>query len=169
MDKIGLFYGSSSGNTKSAAKEIAKSLNIEDIDVYDIAKTSVNVMNAYNILIIGSSTWGYGDLQDDWDALIGDFEKLDLTGKKVAIFGTGDSESYPDTFCDSIGILAGIAKNNGATIIGSGVDSSDYCFDDSKALSDGTFCGLALDEDNESSKSSQRISNWIEKIKKEVE
>ena len=54
------------------------------------------------MLILGSSTWGCGDLQDDWYDGVEILKKADLTGKKVALFACGDGESYGDTFCEAM-------------------------------------------------------------------
>ena len=167
MSKKGIFYGSSSGNTKSAAFLIAQALDIDTSDVIDVAQADVTQMLGYDSLLLGSSTWGYGDLQDDWDGFLSKFEKLDLSGKKIAIVGTGDSSSYPETFCDSIGILAESTIATGATLIGTGVDSSDYIYDSSRAIMDDAFCGLPLDDDNESDKTDSRIAAWVEQLKSE--
>lgn len=168
MIKTGLFYGSSSGNTKSVADAIAKELGIDKSDIFDIANATPELLLKYDALILGSSTWGVGDLQDDWDGFINKFEKMDLAGKKVAVFGTGDSSSYSDSFCDAVGIIAEAAGKTGATLIGQGVDASDYSFDDSRAAKDGAFCGLVLDEDNESGKTNNRINSWVGKLKTEL-
>jgi flavodoxin I len=45
------------------------------------------------------------------------------------------------------------------------VDASDYTYDDSEAVQDGKFVGLAIDEDNESSKTDGRIAAWVANIK----
>ncbi len=167
MSKKGLFYGSSSGNTQGAAETIAQGLGISKSDMFDVAKAKPEQLLGYDVLILGSSTWGLGDLQDDWEGF--GLEKLDLSGKKVAVFGTGDSSSYCDTFCDAVGILAEAAEKAGATLIGTGVDTSDYSFDISRADSGNGFCGLPLDEDNESDKTQERINKWVEQLKAECE
>ena len=56
-------------------------------------------------LILGTSTWGFGDLQEDWDAFLGSLTKMNLTGKTIALFGLGDSSTYSDTFVDGMGII----------------------------------------------------------------
>ena len=35
-------------------------------------------------------------------------------------------------------------------------------------IDDGTFCGLALDEDNQDDMSADRIKNWVAQLKKEM-
>lgn len=167
MSKKGLFYGSSSGNTQSVAISIAEGLGIAKSDVFDIAGATPELLQGYEVLVLGSSTWGLGDLQDDWEDFIGKLEKMNLSDKKVAVFGTGDSSSYPDTFCDAVGIIAEAAEKSGAMLIGTGTDASDYSFDSSKAARDGVVCGLLLDEDNESSKTQERVDKWVEQLKTE--
>ena len=55
------------------------------------------------------------------------------------------------------------AKAAGANIVGA-VDASEYTFDDSEAVIDGKFVGLALDNDNEDDKTAGRIDAWIAAI-----
>ena len=52
---------------------------------------------------------------------------MDLSGKTVALFGCGDSESYSDTFCDGMGILFEDLKNSGCRFIGA-VPDADYTY-----------------------------------------
>ncbi|MDR2563048.1 MAG: flavodoxin [Prevotellaceae bacterium] len=169
MSKKGIFYGSSSGNTQNVAGLIAAGLGIAESDVFDVATATSEKLLGYDVLLLGSSTLGYGDLQDDWETFIGKLEKTDLSGKKVAVFGTGDSSAYSDTFCDSIGLIAEAAEKAGATLVGAGIDASGYSFDDSKALKDGAFCGLPIDEDNEPAKTRERVEGWIERLKAEID
>ena len=91
-----VIFGSSMGNAEEAANKIAANLGIDT--VLNISETSADEINGFDKLIIGSSTWGSGDLQDDMDAF--DFSELSLSGKTVALFGVGDSSSYDDTYCD---------------------------------------------------------------------
>lgn len=167
MKKIGIFYGSSTGNTESIAKKLGQALGVDSQDIFDIGKKgSVAKFNDYEVLLLGSSTWGDGDVEDEWE--LSDLESADLSGKKVAIFGTGDSVSYADSFCDALGLLADAAQKAKAQLIGNKVDASDYTYDDSVAEKDGFFVGLALDEDNESDKTAERIKNWVEQLKKQI-
>ncbi len=160
MKKTGIFYGSSNGNTENIAKTIAKKLNA---DLYDVAGKPVNEIQQYQNLILGTSTWGSGDLQDDWDSFLPQLLKADLTGKTIALFGLGDSESYPDSFVDGMGIIFEAIKDKGCKIIGQ-VDTKEYSFDSSRAVCYGKFTGLPLDEDNENNLTAIRLSNWLKEI-----
>lgn len=166
MAKIGIFYGSSSGNTQQVAEKIAGLLSVDKSNLFDIASISTDKVSEYDFILLGSSTWGIGDVQDDWNpSALG---KTDLSGKKVAVFGTGDSSSYPDSFCDAIGILAESAQKAGATLVGNQVDTSDYSYDSSNAEVGGFFCGLPLDEDNEPEKTDDRIAQWVRILKENL-
>lgn len=168
MKKIGIFYGSSTGNTEYIAKLIAKKLGVESSDIFDVAKADVAKLSNYDILFFGSSTLSLGELQDDWDSFIDQVKKADLKGKKVAVFGLGDGASYSDTFCDAIGIIVKASVGGGATLIGNKVNTADYTFDDSAAIEDGYFCGLPLDEDNESDQTESRVDFWLSQLQSEL-
>ena len=167
MGNIGIFYGSSGGNTARVAGRIATKLGaVGDSDIYDVGKAKAEHLTPYDVLLLGSSTWGMGDLQDDWEGFLKTVAAADLSGKKVALFGCGDALSYPDTFCNAMGAIYRAVKDK-ATVLGF-TETDDYSFDDSEAVVDGHFVGLALDEDNESSLTEERIDRWVEQLKKEV-
>ena len=105
MKKTGIFYGSTTGTTEILAKQIATLLDVADADIYDVANAEVASVNAYEVLILGSPTWGLGELQDDWYSFLDKLKKVNLNGKTVALLGCGDSSSYDTTFCDAIGII----------------------------------------------------------------
>ena len=119
------------------------------------------------MLILGSSTWGCGDLQDDWYDGVEILKKADLTGKKVALFACGDGESYGDTFCEAMTHIHDALADSGCTFIGK-VPTADYTFTSSTAVDGDDFIGLALDDVNESDKSEARIANWAKQIEAEM-
>ena len=94
MSKVCIVYGSSMGNTEEAANLIANKLGVDD--VYNIGQTDADTINGYEKIIFGTSTWGSGDLQDEWDSF--DFDSLDVNCKTIALFGMGGSSSYSDIY-----------------------------------------------------------------------
>jgi flavodoxin I len=162
MHKIGIFYGSSGGNTEEIAKKIASKLGVEKADIHDVGSAKANDLDSYDVLLFGTSTWGVGDLQDDWEGFIKVLPTVDLLNKKVGLFGCGDSYSYSDTFCDGIGKIYQAIKDR-TTVIGF-TDTAGYSFDSSESVVDGQFVGLAIDEDNESDLSEGRIDNWVKAV-----
>lgn len=166
MGKIGIFYGSSTGNTQGVAEAIAGKLGIAPSDIHDVSSANADFSD-YDILLFGTSTWGIGDLQDDWEGFIGKVGNASLTGKKVAIFGCGDSSSYSDSFCDGIAKIYHAVEGKGCTIIGK-VSDDGYSYSSSEAFIDGKFVGLPLDVDNEDDKTNERIASWITALKAEM-
>lgn len=166
MSKIGIYYGSSTGTTQEIAEEIAKRLNVNSADIHDVFKANAD-FSVYDTVIFGSSTLGLGDLQDDWENFIDKVKVANLEGKKVALFGCGDSSVYSDTFCDAVGKIYNSIKNKGCQVIGK-VSTEGYTYESSEALVDGQFVGLLIDNDNESNMTDQRLATWIEDLKKAI-
>ncbi len=166
MKKVGIFYGSSTGTTRDIAMRIAAALELLSSDVHDVSGLHVEAVHRYDVLVLGTPTWGIGELQDDWDVFLPELKKQDLSDKIVAIFGTGDSSSYSDTFCDGMGTLYRELQPTGCTFCGE-VSADSYIFDDSTAVIDGYFVGLPMDEINETHLTDVRINQWVELLKKE--
>ena len=164
MKKTLVVYGSSTGTCQSIAETIAEKLGAEVIDVANLDDAQVN--EAEN-LILGTSTWGAGEVQDDWYDGLNKLKKLDLNGKTVALFGCGDCESYGDTFCGGMDENYSSLQDKGVKFVGQ-VSTDDYTFDDSVAVVDGKFVGLALDDINEDDKTPGRIDAWLDDIKGEL-
>lgn len=157
MSKTIVVYGSTTGTCESIAQIIGDQLGAEVINVSDL--TANQLAEADNI-VLGTSTWGAGELQDDWYDGVNVVKSANLSGKRVALFGCGDSASYSDTFCGGMKELYDAAVAAGATVVGA-VPTDGYTFDDSDAVVDGQFVGLALDDVNEDDKTSERISAWL--------
>ena len=118
MAIIGIFFGSDTGNTENIAKNIQKQLGKDVADVHDIAKSSKEDLEGYDILLLGIPTWYYGEAQCDWDDFFPTLEEVDFNGKLVALFGCGDQEDYAEYFCDALGTIRDIIEPRGAAIVG---------------------------------------------------
>ena len=165
MKKTVIIYGSTTGNAAMAAETIAAKLGGGDIK--EVAKASKDDLVDYENIILGSSTWGDGELQDDWYGFLPTLKSANLNGKTVAVFGVGDQFSYSSTYVNAMGELYDAAKAAGAKIIGE-TSTDGYSFNESKAVVDGKFVGLALDYDNQSDLSDDRIASWVDAIKAEL-
>ncbi len=164
MKKIAIIYGSSTDHTKSVAEEIANRLGEFSPEVKNVADCSAEDFTAPDFLILGTSTWGCGDLQDDWADMIDRLGSADLSGKQIALFGLGDSSSFSDTFVDGMGELYEFFTGKNCQIVGS-VSSDGYSFESSRAIVDDDFVGLALDVDNEDDLTSERLNAWLGSFK----
>ncbi len=168
--KIGVFYGSETGNTRNHAFDIANCFSDygwEVGDPKDVAILDMGFYKDYDFMVFGSPTWNIGELQADLDAMIKDFNKIDLTKKVVAIYGCGDQEGYPNTYQDAIGILADFFTDTGANLIGK-TSSKEHQFKFSKAFRNGEFLGLALDNHNQADLSLKRIHDWVKQLVIEI-
>jgi|SRR5574344_1527695 flavodoxin I len=160
MSKTIVIYGSSTGTCEAIAEKIAEKLGTEVINVQNL---TAGIVAENQNLILGTSTWGAGEMQDDWYEGVNVLRDADLSGKTVALFGCGDAESYGDTFVGGIGELYNSIKDSGARFIGS-VATDGYTYDDSEAVVDGKFIGLPLDDINEDDKTDRRIDAWVAAI-----
>ncbi|MBR6962491.1 MAG: flavodoxin FldA [Prevotella sp.] len=160
MNATIVIYGSSTGTCEAIAEKIASKLGCEAVNVQNL---TADVINSHQNLILGTSTWGAGELQDDWYDGLKMHQSADLSSKTIALFGCGDCSTYSDTFVGGMGELYLGIKDCGARFIGC-VETGEYTFDDSEAVIDGKFIGLPLDDINEDDKTDSRIEAWIAQI-----
>lgn len=140
---IGIYYSTSTGNTETVSEYIAAAAG--GIPIEDIGSATAEEVKGHAALIVGAPTWHTGaDEQrsgtswDDW--LYKTLPNLDLSGKKVAIFGVGDQQSYGDNFCDAAGELYDLFTKAGCKVYG--MTSTDgYEHKESKAEVNGKFVG----------------------------
>jgi len=167
MAKIGLFYGTDTGNTERVSKRIKELIEAKtgtgEVDLLEIYKKKKDDMAKYNLLILGMPTWYDGELQGDWEEFILEIQQIDFTGKKVAFFGLGDQYGYASYFCDALGVFSEIVEKNGGSLIGSWPIAG-YEHDFSKAQRGDIFVGLCLDTDNQEDMTEQRISTWVPQV-----
>ena len=99
-----VIYGSNTGNTEALSAEVAKGLRNGgmEVTVMDVRKAAANKLADFELIVLGCSTWGDGELQDDFVEFYNAMSKEYFEGKKTAVFGPGDSESYPDFFCEAV-------------------------------------------------------------------
>ncbi|WP_407332219.1 flavodoxin FldB [Enterovibrio sp. 27052020O] len=163
--KIGLFYGSTTCYTEMAAEKIRDILGDELVDVHNIKDVPVSNMNQYDLLLLGISTWDFGELQEDWEAVWDQLDGLKLQGKTAALFGLGDQEGYAEWYLDAMGLLHDQLRPTGLNFVGYWPVEG-YTFDASKALTENGkhFVGLALDEDSQYELSDERIATWCEQV-----
>lgn len=163
MKQVGIFYGSSTGDTEKVALLIRDKVGIEKAEIQDIIESKTKDLRQYSFLIMGISTWGIGQIQDDWEPFLHELTKHDCSGLKVALFGLGDQESYPDTFADALGILYDILVSCGFKIIGEW-SVNGYEFVHSFAERNGKFVGLVIDERNQAELTEERVVSWLKSL-----
>ena len=172
MPKIGLFFASSTGNTRRIAKAIKKRYDDATMaDALNVNKATPELVDGYSHLIFGTSTLGGGQLPGlstdcmggGWEEFLPKIEHLDFSGKTVALFGLGNQDKYPEEFADAMGILYEFFVARGAKVVGQW-PADDYDFIASKALLDDEFVGLMLDQENQKLLTDERVEKWLKLI-----
>ncbi len=171
MAKIGIFFGTDTGNTRRVAKLVAKKLGAAADNPVNVNKASVDDLLAYNALILGTPTLGDGELPglsagaqaESWEEFLPQLKGKDLSGKVAALFGLGDQQGYGHEFVDAMILIYDQLVECGATLVGAW-PTEGYEFEASKAVVDGQFVGLVIDQDNQSDLTEERVDAWLEII-----
>ncbi len=166
MKKIGIFYGATTGTTLAVAEEIANALNVSPVDIHDVATTGPSAVADYDVIILGASTWGAGDLQADMATFLDGLAALDLEDKMVAIFGCGD-DTMADSFCNSVGEIYHRLHDTKAMFIAP-FNNDGYTYRHTESDVHGMIVGLCIDNVNHAAETPARVKAWTEKIKEEL-
>lgn len=159
----GIFFGSTTGSTEAAAAKIAERLGIAPSDVHNVADTPAEKVKEYDLLLLGSSTWGAGELQDDWSVFLPRLKEVDLSGRRVALFGCGDAGVYGDTFCDAMAEIRDGLASSGCLFVGE-LEASEYEGCCSRICQDGKVIGWAIDESASEAENEMRMELWVAAI-----
>lgn len=97
MIRIIIVFASMTGNTEEMADAIAEGLKEAGIEpvVKNVIDTNAEEITHYDGILLGSYTWGDGDLADDFLDFYEEMDDIQLDGKKAAVFGSCDS-SYSE-------------------------------------------------------------------------
>jgi flavodoxin I len=169
MHTIGLFFGPEKGAVHHIATKIQTILGRENVAMISVKDANLDDLQGFEKLIFGISTVGkksVGEayLTTDWENFFSAIRQVDYSSKTIALFGLGDQAKYPTNFVDAMGILAKELLKKNAKIIGQ-VTTEAYTFEKSKAVINGKFIGLPLDEDSEQNLTDERLGKWLVNIK----
>ena len=167
--RVGLFYASNTGYTKDVAMQVMRTLGPFLVErCHNIEGLTPKDLLGYDVLILGVSTWDAGDLPYDWAIFYDQLDDYDFSKTKVIMFGLGDQFGYPETFVDAMGFVYRKFLERGAEGGYGFWPIGDYEFENSLAIIDGQFCGLAIDEERDSELTPLRIDKWCNQIKREL-
>lgn len=164
MKKTGIFYGSTNGDTESVANKIAIQLGIGKEDVHNVADTTPHAVQPYEVLLLGCSTWGVGECQDDWNEFPFQTQRYGSEKQNRRLVRMRKIRQFSSSFCDALGVIYHELQHTGCTFTGE-VDPSEYRFDGSGGVIDGKFVGLPIDDNNESDRTDTRIKKWTDRLK----
>jgi flavodoxin I len=173
MKQIGIFFGTETGTTRLIAKKIHKLLGDELADKpVNVNRIAVEDFLQYDALILGIPSYGEGDLpgrsvgciESNWEEFLKLLGEVELSGKRIALFGLGAQERYSDRFASSLFQLYRVMKDLGATIVGDW-SAEGYEFNHSASVIDGQFVGLIIDQRTQGMLTDERIATWVNQIK----
>ncbi len=128
MSKVILIYGSTTGNTETVSERVKGHLEEagHEVDMKNVLEASASDLNGPEVIIMASSTWNDGELQDDFVPFHLELEASppDLSGKKGAAFGCG--ESVYEQFCTAVNTLEKSLADWGAEILLPGLKVDGY-------------------------------------------
>lgn len=169
MAKVGIFFGSSSGVTRGASELLSQQFSGSELIDMEEDFDGIEQFDDFDVLLIGSSTWGQGDPQRDWVDPLYDLgnDSPDLSSKKVAFFGAGDQKTHGEHFLSALGKMHDLFVSLGAEAYGfTPIGGYDYTY--SLAERDGKFCGLGIDDVNQEDLTQERVIGWANQLKIEM-
>lgn len=166
MEKIGVFYATTGGKTAAIADEIDFNLRKDEYDIINVGEEGINRMADYKNLILITPTYGVGEVQEDWGRVLPEMEKMNLAGKRIAVAGLGNQFAFGESFVGGMRGLYDAAVKAGAEVIGF-TSTEGYKYEESEAVIDNHFVGLALDENNQDDETPERVMEWVAELKKE--
>lgn len=165
MNKTGIVYSFNSTKTAKASEKIKEAFgsdfNIVQVNAEELTE---ELFLSFTNLILGVPTWFDGELPNYWDEFVPALEDLNLEGKTIAIYGLGNQVEYPENFGDAIGIMGELVQERGAKLVGF-TSAEGYSYESSRALIDGKFMGLLLDQETQPRLSKERIEKWVTDLK----
>jgi len=173
-NKVLIVYGTSTGSTETVADLIAEEFGSDaegPIDIDGMEGSLAKKFGEFDSIIVGTPTWNTGADTErsgtSWDELYyGEIQDLDISGKKIAVFGLGDQISYSENYADAAGELHDVFKDLGCEMMGY-TSFEDYEHESSKSIRGDKFCGLLCDMVNQEDLSEERVTNWVAQLKDE--
>ena len=166
MSKIAIIYSFNTKKTGKVAERIKEEFNDDQVEMVNAELIDEELFMSFDQIIMGVATWFDGELPNFWDEFVPALEDLDLSKKKIALYGLGDQKGYPENFLDGVGIMAEILEARGANLVGF-TSAEGYEFESSRALRGEQFTGLAIDYENQGSMNKDRIAAWVDQLRKE--
>ncbi|WP_298827814.1 flavodoxin domain-containing protein [uncultured Planococcus sp.] len=119
MIHVLILYASSTGNTEEIASLLEQHL---DPKVYAVSLENIEMgdmdpqqLLQYDGILFGTYTYDDGDLPFETEVFCDTLRTVDLTGKVVGVFGSGDT-AY-DGFCSAVDLMKVEFKKHNAQVI----------------------------------------------------
>ncbi|WP_404328713.1 flavodoxin domain-containing protein [Mesobacillus maritimus] len=103
--KVAIVYASITGNTRELAEELYERFLAQqvEVDIYKIEEFPFSHLSHFDVIAIGTYTWGDGEIPEEMRGLYQAFESCGKKTIVTAVFGTGDS-FYP-RYCGAVDLF----------------------------------------------------------------
>src|SRR3712207_9002349 len=91
---------------------------------------------------------------------------MDFSGKVVALIGVGDAAIFGGNYVEAMKHFYDAVSPKGAKIVGA-MSTDGYSFEASEAVVDDKFMGLAIDAAFDEGEMTEKVEEWLAKIKPE--
>ena len=117
MGKAVIIYASKTGKCEQMAHKVYEAVKESgaDADLFHVSSAEPGFLNDYDIILLGSPTYGNGELPDDYHSFYEELAGMELSGKVGAAFGCG-SRRYP-AFCAAVNLLESRMIDAGIRIV----------------------------------------------------
>ena len=160
--KTAVIYWSGTGNTETMANAVAEGMKEAGAEVTMLTPEQVQpaALSGFGAIALGCPAMGSEVLEEmDFQPMF-DGCKNAIGSKRVALFGCGDSASYPDSFCDALAEIRDGLEATGCTFVGA-LDAAEYDGCASRICRDGKVIGLAVDDGASEAVNDARMEKWI--------
>ncbi|MGE7780853.1 flavodoxin domain-containing protein [Peribacillus sp. NPDC097264] len=96
--KTAIVHHSAGGNTKVLAEVLASLL--PEAELFRVLEFDIRTVHEYDSLIVGTYTWGNGELPARMSAFYSELEQMPISHLKTGVFGTG--ETNYNHFCGAV-------------------------------------------------------------------
>lgn len=118
MKKVSIIYASTTGNTRRTAEAIKNNLNNYEVEIISAPNATKEDIENSDLIILGSATYGSGELDSDFDNFYETKMSEELfKGKDIAVFACGNIINHGATFAMAADTLTKKAKEIKANII----------------------------------------------------
>ena len=96
--KTAIVHHSAGGNTKALAEVLASFL--PEAELFRVLEFDICTVHEYDSLIVGTYTWGNGELPARMSTFYSELEQMPISHLKTGVFGTG--ETNYNHFCGAV-------------------------------------------------------------------
>ena len=96
--KTAIVHHSAGGNTKALAEVLASFL--PEAELFRVLEFDICTVHEYDSLIVGTYTWGNGELPARMSTFYSELEQMRISHLKTGVFGTG--ETNYNHFCGAV-------------------------------------------------------------------